>query len=181
MKATLVFEDESGFSLVAPLKRTWARRGQTPVMRTQIGHHERLNLLGALSVLPSGKNIRLSIRSFWHSLTGMEVITFLKQILRRIPGTILLLWDRHPIHKRKIVQEFLVHNPRLLMEYFPVGAPELNPMEFAWSQVSESTAGSAPYDRTDLQRNVFTGVARTRRSSNRLQACLRGTHLDWTS
>jgi len=135
--ATLVLEDESGFSLVSLLKRTWSRRGQTPIQKTSIDHHQRLNLLGALLVSTKGKRIRLCIRSYWHSLTGKEVIAFLQQILDRVSGPIVMVWDRHPIHKRKMVQEFLAKHKRLHVFYFPVAAPELNPAEFVWTQATE--------------------------------------------
>jgi transposase len=177
--ATLVLEDESGFSLVSPLKRTWARRGQTPVRKTSIDHHQRLNLLGALLVSPKGKSIRLCIRSYWHSLTGKEVIAFLQQILNRVSGPIILVWDRHPIHKRKMVQEFLGSHQRLQMFYFPVAAPELNPAEFIWTQATDYTAGTAPHNAKELQTNLFNAIARIRSSQKRLQSCLLGTHLDW--
>lgn len=179
MGATLVLEDESGFSLVSPLKRTWSRRGQTPVQKTSIDHHQRLNLLGALLVSTKGKRIRLCIRSYWHSLTGKEVIAFLQQILDRVSGPIVMVWDRHPIHKRKMVQEFLAGHKRLHRFYFPVAAPELNPAEFIWTQATEYTAGTAPHNGKELQTNVFHAIARTRTSQKRLQACLLGTRLKW--
>ncbi len=179
MGATLVLEDESGFSLISPLKRTWARRGQTPVRKTSIDHHQRLNLLGALLVSPKGKRIRLSIRSYWHSLTGKEVIAFLQQILKLVSGPIVLIWDRHPIHKRKMVQDFLAAHKRLHTFYFPVAAPELNPTEFVWTQITEYIAGTAPHNGKELQTNIFNAIARTRTSQKRLQTCLLGTHLNW--
>jgi transposase len=177
--ATLVLEDESGFSLVSPLKRTWSRRGQTPVQKTSIDHHQRLNLLGALLVSTKGKRIRLCIRSYWRSLTGKEVLVFLRQILDRVSGPIVMVWDRHPIHKRKMVQEFLAKHKRLHMFYFPVAAPELNPAEFIWTQTTAYTAGTAPHNSKELQTNVFNAIARTRSSPKRLQACLLGTRLKW--
>ena len=164
---------------MSPLKRTWARRGQTPVLRTSIDHHQRLNLLGVLLVSPDGKRMRLSIQSYWHNLTGEDVISFLKQILRLVPGPIVIVWDRHPIHKRKAVQEFLATQNRLHTYYFPVAAPELNPAEFIWTQISEYTAGTAPHNRHELRTNVFAAIARTRKSQNRLRACLLGSRLDW--
>ena len=126
-----------------------------------------------------GKRIRLCIRSYWHSLTGQEVIAFLQQILDRVAGSIVLVWDRHPIHKRKTVQQFLAKQKRLHMFYFPVAAPELNPAEFIWTQATEYTAGTAPLNGKELQINVFNAIARTRTSQKRLQACLLGTHLKW--
>lgn len=175
----MALEDEAGFSLVSPLKRTWARRGQTPILRTSIEHHDRLNVLGVLLVSPKGKKIRLSIRSYWHSLTSAEVIAFLIQLLRLVRGCIVLVWDRHPIHKRQAVQDFIRSHKRLIVFEFPVAAPELNPAEFIWTQAKEYIAGTAPYDTYELQTNVYAGIARTRISQKRLFACLQGSHLDW--
>jgi len=138
-------------------------------------------LLGVLLVSPKGKRIRLSIRSYWHSLTGKEVIRFLRQILDLASGSIVLVWDRHPIHKRKAVQSFLAVHKRLHMFYFPVAAPELNPAEFIWTQTAEYTAGTAPHNAKELQTNVFSAIARIRASQTRLQACLLGSRLDWFS
>lgn len=164
---------------MSPLKRTWALRGQTPTIRTSIDHHARLNLLGALLVLPKGQVIRLSVQSYWHSLTGKEVIAFLQQLLALVPGPIVLVWDRHPIHTRKLVTDFLAEQPRLYVEWFPVAAPELNPVEYVWTQVSEYHAGTVPHDRLELQATVLAGIARTRKSQRRLRACFLATHLDW--
>ena len=138
-------------------------------------------MLGVLLVSPKGKRIRLSIRSYWHSLTGKEVIRFLRQILDLVSGSIVLVWDRHPIHKRKAVQNFLAAHKRLHMFYFPVAAPELNPAEFIWTQTAEYTAGTAPHHAKELQTNVFSAIARIRASQTRLQACLLGSRLDWFS
>lgn len=107
------------------------------------------------------------------------MIAFLKQLLRIAHGYIVLVWDRHPIHKRKAVQEFIQAHKHLVVFEFPVAAPELNPAEFIWTQTKEHIAGTAPHDKYELQSNVYTGIARTRTSQNRLFACLLGTRLAW--
>jgi hypothetical protein len=174
-----MLEDESGFSLVSPLKRSWSPRGQTPAIRTSLQHHQRLNLLGALLVRWNGRRIKLTRRSYRRSLRGEEVVAFLKQVLRIVPGEIILVWDNHPIHKRQLVQEFLAENPHVHVYYFPICAPELNPVEFVWTQVSEYTANFAPHNMTELCTRVNNGVARTRNSARRLAACLAGCKLSW--
>jgi len=179
LNATLGLEDEAGFTLVSPVKRTWSRRGQTPIFRTRIDHHDRLNILGILLVSPKGKKIRLSIKSYWNTLTGQEVIAFLKQILRLVRGHIVIVWDRHPVHRRALVQEFLQSQKRLHVFEFPVAAPELNPAEYIWTQTKSYTAGTAPHDAYELQANVFAGIARTRISQKRLLACLRNSKINW--
>jgi putative transposase len=177
--ATLIFVDESGFSLVSPLKRTWAPRGQTPTIRTSIEHHERVNLIGALCVSPRKRKIKLHIQSYCHSLSGDEVLAFLKHLLRCINGPIVLVWDKHPIHRRRKVQDFLAHHLRLHVHEFPTSAPELNPTELVWTQVHEYTASTAPYNGTELRANVLAGVARTRCSPTRLWACIFASELPW--
>jgi transposase len=177
--ATLVLEDESGFSLVSPLKRSWSPRGHTPTLRTSLQHHQRLNLLGALLVRASGRKIKLAARSYQHSLCGEQVVTFLEQLLRIISGEIVLVWDNHPIHKRQLVQDFIAQHPRLHVYHFPICAPELNPVEFVWTQVSEYTANFAPHNMTELCLKIWKGVARTRNSPKRLAACLKGSDLSW--
>ena len=165
--------------MVSPVKRTWSRRGQTPVIRTSIDHHDRLNIFGALLVSPKGKKMRLSVKSYWDTLTGEEAIAFLKQILRLVRGHIILVWDRHMIHRRVLVQEFIRSHKRLHIFEFPVAAPELNPVEYVWTQTKEYTAGTAPHNKYELQANVFAGISRTRNSQKRLFACLRNSKADW--
>lgn len=180
MKATLALQDESGFSLVSPLKRTWSPCGQTPVVRTSLNHHQRLNLLGAVLVLYQRKRpLKLVIRSYTRTLTGIQVIAFLKQLLRTVPSEIVLVWDNHPIHQRKAVEDFMAQEPRLHVYWFPTCAPELNPAEFIWTQLKEHTASTAPHDLPELRQNITTGMAKIRRSQSRLQYCLNASGLSW--
>lgn len=137
--------------------------------------------MGALLISPNGRRICLSVRSYWHSLTGKEVIAFFRQLLRIVPGHLVLVIDRHPIHKRRMVQEFIAEQKRLHVFSFPVAAPELNPVEYVWTQVNEYTAGTAPHNRDELQANVQAGVARTRNSKKRLLACLHKSQVKWIS
>ncbi len=179
MGATLIFPDESGFSLVSPLKRTWAPRGHTPTIRTSIAHQQRVNLIGALCVSPAARHIRLHCQAQRQSMTGESVLRFLQRVLRCVRGPIVMLWDRHPIHRRRKVKAFLEQHTRIHVYPFPTAAPELNPTEFVWTQVSAYTASSAPRRTSELHANVRAGVARTRRSPKRLWACIAASDLPW--
>jgi transposase len=128
---------------------------------------------------PKGRKIRLSIKSCWDTITGEEVIAFLKQILRLICGQIVLVWDRHTIHKRVLVKEFIETQKRLHVFEFPVAAPEPNPAEYVWTQTKEYAAGTALHNKYELQASVFAGISRTRISQKRLFACLRNSKIDW--
>lgn len=179
MGATLAFEDESGFSLVSSLKRTWAPRGQTPILRTQISHHQRVNALGALLATPGGRRLRMLSRLRCSTLNGQHILEFLKKLLRTVPGQIVLVWDNHPIHTRRLVKAFLARQPRLHVFHFPPYAPELNPVEGIWTQAKELTAGSAPHHIRELHRRVYSALKHTANSQRRLQACFRIAKAPW--
>lgn len=149
------------------------------MIRTSIEHNRRLNLIGAWCLTPAARTVKLHLHSHWSAVAGEQVVLFLKQLLRQVRGAIVLVWDKHPIHKRKMVSQFLTRYPRLDVNWFPTCAPELNPTEFVWTQVSESTAGTAPHNASELRTNVRRGVTRTRRSQKRLWACLYGSDLPW--
>ncbi len=164
---------------MSPLKRTWAPRGQTPTIRTSLEHNERLNLIGALCVTPGQRKMKLHLQSHQESINGEQVILFVRHLLQSIRGPIVLVWDKHPIHGRHKVKAFLNQHPRLHPYPFPTSAPELNPTEFVWTQISEYTASTAPHDGSEMRANVFAGIARTRRSQKRLWACIFASDLPW--
>lgn len=64
----------------------------------------------------------------------MEVIRFLKHLLRHIPGKLLIVWDGAPIHRSKAIQQFLSEGAaaRIHLERFPGYAPEVDPEEGIW-------------------------------------------------
>lgn len=104
---------------------------------------------------------------------------FLEHLARIIPGPIVMVWDKHPIHRRRKVKDWLAYHSRIHVYEFPTSAPELNPTELVWTQISEATASTAPHNGAELRANVYAGIARTRRSQNRLWACLFASELPW--
>jgi len=122
---TLVFADQSGFYLLPLVLRTYAPAGQTPVVKEYLSHDH----LSAMSgITPEGKfYMTMQERSY----KGPDVVKFLQHLLRHIPGKLLVLWDRAPIHRSKVVKEFLAKGAaaRIHLEQLPAYAPELNPDE----------------------------------------------------
>ena len=118
-------------------------------------------------------------QSYRKPISGDQVILFLEHLARIIPGPIVMVWDKHPIHRRRKVKDWLAHHSRIHAYEFPTSAPELNPTELVWTQISEATASTAPHNGAELRANVYAGIARTRRSQNRLWACLFASELPW--
>jgi transposase len=166
---------------VSPLKSTWAPCGETPVIRTQISHHKRVNALGAVLVTPQGRRMRLFTQLRCSTVNGRTILAFLKQLLRRVPGEIVLIWDNHPIHRRRLVQDLIAGQSRLHVFQLPSYAPELNPVEGLWTQAKEATAGSAPHHIQELHRQVYQVIKRIANSQRLLWACFRIARLPWPS
>lgn len=148
-------------------------------MRTSLEHNERLNLIGALCITPGQRKLKVYIHSYRRSIRGDQVVLFLKHLARVIAGPMVIVWDKHPIHRRCQVTDWLARHPRFHVYEFPTSAPELNPLELAWTQISEATASTAPHNGTELRAYVYTGIARIRRSQKRLWSCIFGSDLPW--
>jgi transposase len=108
--------------------RTWAPKGQTPVLRYRF-NWKRLSAISGIT--PTGY-LYILLRD--GTISSTQVIEFLRYLLRARRGRILLVWDRSPTHRARVVQDFLFrHRRRLTTEYLPPYAPELNPDEHLWS------------------------------------------------
>jgi transposase len=126
---TVVFADQSGFYLLPGKVRTYAPVGQTPVIRAPLSR-DHLSAMGGIT--PEGK-LYLMVQE--RAYRGVDVVGFLKHLAWHITGKLLVLWDGAPIHRSRVVKEYLSHGAaqRIHLEQFPGYAPELNPAEGIWS------------------------------------------------
>ncbi len=70
-----------------------------------------------------------------HAYRSPDVVRFLRGLLRKIAGKLLVIWDGSPIHRGQPVKDFLHKGAakRLHLEQLPGSAPELNPDEGIWN------------------------------------------------
>lgn len=109
--------------------RTYAPCGQTPILSVKLSR-EHLSAIGGIT--PDG---RLFMQMQDHAYSAEEVVGFLRLLLRKIPGKLLVIWDGAPIHRAKVIKDFLKRGAakRLQVERLPGYAPELNPQEGVWN------------------------------------------------
>mgnify|MGYP002132497360 CR=1 FL=1 len=69
------------------------------------------------------------------SYNSARVAAFLRDLLKQVPGRIIVVWDNGPMHKGPAIRQLLKRNPRLTLEWLPPYAPELNPVEQLWSHL----------------------------------------------
>ncbi len=124
---TIVWVDEAGFYLLPARVRTYAPRGQTPILPVPLTRDH----LSAISALTTSGRVLMHMQD--EAFRGSRVVRFLNHLLRQIPGKLLVIWDGAPIH-RKVVKAFLAHGgaERLGLEQLPAYAPELNQVEGSW-------------------------------------------------
>jgi len=123
----LVFVDESGFYLLPAVVKTYAPKGQTPIL-DEWQTRDHLSVMGGVTV--RGKVYSL-VRP--KSLNGLHTIEFLMHLGRLGVNRLLVIWDGSPIHRRAEVKAFLEEvGDAIQVESLPPYAPDLNPAEWLW-------------------------------------------------
>jgi len=178
-QAHLVFIDETGFLLAPLVRRTWALRGQTPVMRQRTCHRRRVSAIGGLSISPRRR--RLGWYLHFHldrSIRQGQVVDFLRDLLHHLAGSIIIVWDRLASHRSRMLRQWLRRCRRLRLEYLPGYAPELNPNEYGWAYLkSNSLANYCPHDAEQLYAHVLLASREVAGQQSLLRSFVHATDL----
>jgi hypothetical protein len=134
--AWLVFFDESGISLIPPVRRTWSPRGRTPVLRHRMAW-KRASMAAALGYLPDGSKARLCFHLQQDAYDTDSLIGVLEQLAVFYAGhRVVLLWDGLSSHwSYKMRAHLDQQRDWLTVERLPAYAPELNPAEYLWANL----------------------------------------------
>ncbi len=175
LNATIAFYDESGFMLQPLVRRTWAPRGQTPIIRCW-DRRDRLSVIGAILVPPGGGRRRLTavFRIHARNIRTPQATEFLRILDRHVRGPLIVVQDRLNVH-RAAVRRWLASRPpgapRAMAEWLPPYAPDLNPAEQLWNNSKRvDLANLAPASRDDLRGHVRRSLIRQRCSPSLLAA-----------
>lgn len=123
-KAEVFFWDEAGFRADAVHGKTWAAKGQTPVVQRP---GQRQSISAASAVNAKG--------AFWFetyegALTGELFVTLLRNMMAQRERAVHLIVDGLPAHKKAIVKHYVQSTQaRLTLHFLPGYAPDLNPHE----------------------------------------------------
>jgi hypothetical protein len=131
-----VFFDESGISLIPPVRRTWSPRGRTPILRHRIAW-KRASMAAALGYYANGTKARLCFHLQQDAYDTDTLIGVLEQLAGFYAGQrVVLLWDGLSSHwSYKMRAHLHEHRHWLTMERLPAYAPELNPVEYLWANL----------------------------------------------
>jgi transposase len=111
------------------------------------------------------------------SLRAPDVVRFLRHLLRHLPGKLLVIWDRAPIHRAQAVKDFLAQGgaARLYLAQLPAYAPELNPDEGIWQYLKRvELRNMCCDDLAELRLELRLATARLRHKRAVLHGCITG-------
>ena len=147
--------------------RTWAPRGQTPVL------HETFNWK-SLSIIGGITLWNFFFRIHAGSIKSAQVVAFLQALQRHLKGEkLLIIWDGAPIHRSRVVSEFIASTEgNIAVERLPAYAPELNPVEYLWAHLKEHEIGKLIVrEAWQLSQQATSALRRMRRHPRILRAC----------
>jgi transposase len=178
--AWVCFLDESGVSLRPPVRRTWAPRGQTPIVRHH-GHWKRASMAGICCYAPGGSRARLCFHTqpaSYNAHTLIEVLKRLRRFLRGRPA--VLVWDNLPAHHSQVMCDWLTSQRHWLqVEYLPAYAHDLDPVEGLWANLKGAELANLARDTVaEVLAAAQQGVARVRREPALLFSFLQYCGLD---
>jgi transposase len=158
-------------------RRTWAPQGRTPILR-QWERHDRLSTISALSLAPRRRRFGLYWAQHHHNIRGPDILRFLQALQRHLPRGFTLIWDRHRPHWASLVATWLARQRRIVVQWLPPYAPDLNPVEHVWGHTKYADlANFAPADLAALDTAVLASLTRTRGQRALLAAFFRAAGL----
>ena len=180
-RAWIVFQDESGVSQRPPIRRTWAPRGETPVL-IHAFNWTKLSIAVALAFRWDFRRSGLLFQTRRGSDNDVTLVDFLRKPKQHFRGQrVTLVWDGLPSHKSRDMTAYLrTQRSWLTVERLPGYAPELNPTELVWGNVKGRELANLCADHLDtVEHAVHTGLGRVGRSSTLAFAFLRHAGLSF--
>lgn len=165
-KQIIVFIDESGLSERPHRVRTWAPKGQTPVLQMSF-NWKQLSAIAGMSMW------NFYFKLFPGSIRSKQIVEFLKHLKRQMKKKMLIIWDGLAAHRSRLVSQFIEKtNGRIQLEFLPAYAPELNPVEFLWAHWKHhELANFCPNNFYQLSVFARKKLKRTQHRKNIIKAC----------
>ena len=164
-KAWIFFPDESGISQHPSVRRTWAPKGETPVL-IHAFNQSKVSVSTVLGYRWDGQRTRLFFRTRPGSYNAESLVAFLKDLHQTLGAQkVILIWDGLPAHRSHIMQTYLAtQSGWLRVERLPGYAPDLNPVELLWGNIKgQELANRCSQDLEEAVAALSSGMTRVRR------------------
>jgi transposase len=157
--------DETGLSNQANYGRSFAPRGQTPVIRRPAKRFSQ----SMISSLTNQGKLRFMI--YEGALNTTIFLDFLRRLVREATRKLFVILDNLPVHRARRVTAWVQdHADQIELVYLPPDAPEYNPDEFLNNDLKQAMARRrTPRDKAALK----SGLTSYMRSLQRCPAKVR--------
>jgi transposase len=161
--------DESGLRSDDVRGRSYAPRGETPVVRP---NHRRANV-GLVSAVTNRGEVR------WMVLDGAikapTLIRFLERLVRDAGRKVFLILDRLQVHRARLVRDWLAgREDQIEVFHLPAYSPELNPDEGVNGDVKQAvTAKPLARSKPQLKQTVVSHMRSLSKRPGRVRAFFR--------
>ena len=134
LKAVILFGDEVSFAQWGSLARTWAPKGEQPVVKTS-GNRKGLKMFGVIEFKDGGFHYMESNGKF----NAEAYVKFLKFVLDQYRCPVILIEDGASYHNgvSKAVKKEMEAKGRLFVYRLPAYSPEFNPIEKLWKSTKK--------------------------------------------
>lgn len=138
--AEIHWEDESGLRSNDHGGRSYAPIGQTPAVLRSERQRSRLNYIASIS-----KHGTVRFMLYTKRFNGPVYLGFLERLVRSSRRKVFVIVDRHPVHFRKAVQQWLAaHSSQIEVFYLPAYSPQMNPAEYLNNDVKQQVHDKPP-------------------------------------
>jgi len=154
--ALILFGDEAYFPQWGSLSYTWAKRGQTPQVKTT-GKRKAYKIFGLIEFF-SGRFFQQSQEG---KFTSEAYQAFLLNVLAQTKEHLFLIQDGARYHTSKAMGIFFAqHQDRLTVCQLPSYSPDYNPIEYLWRNLKKRATHNKYFaDFTNLITAVDAGLA----------------------
>jgi hypothetical protein len=171
----VLFLDETGLMLQPLVRRTWAPRGQRPVMYCW-DRHDRLSVIAGLTLSAERRRVGLYFAIHDQSVKTDQVESFIREVQRQVKKPLTVVMDRLPAHRSAAKR--LADDKRFVVEWLPGYAPDLNPVEALWSKTKYGDlANYVPHDVCDLEVEAEFSLAATHGNQQLMKSFFHTAHL----
>lgn len=126
---------------MAPLvHRTWAPRGQTPLLTQKGSSREKVSVASGLWISPERDRLGLFswtlVNEYFDNVCSAA---FIEALLKELDQRVIVLWDGGTMHQGDPIRELTRRFAgQLCLEPLTAYAPMLNPVEYVWSWLKNS-------------------------------------------
>ena len=162
----IVFVDESGISERPTRVRTWAPKGQTPIIQFHFNWTH-------VSVIAGLTRTNCLFRLHEGSIKKEEIVEFLKALKAHLEQPLLVIWDGLRAHRSRLVREYLDSlDGHIQIAFLPPYAPDMNPVEYLWAWLKRhALANYCPNNLSELHTTARNKLKSAQKRPSIIAAC----------